>query len=174
MNWKELIFREMTAAYGGAEHLLDLVGDGDLQWKPSTGSNWMSTGQLLKHMAGACGESGRGFITGDWSQPDGTDAFELSREEMLPPAEKFPSVTSVGEARRHLEKDKKLAFELLAACSEKDLAEKVTFAPWDPEGLLLGHRLLQMVDHLKSHKAQLFYYLKLQGKPVDTCHLWGM
>ena len=30
------------------------------------------------------------------------------------------------------------------------------------------------VDHLKEHKAQLFYYLKLQGKPVHTGNLWGM
>ena len=31
-----------------------------------------------------------------------------------------------------------------------------------------------MVEHLATHKAQLFYYLKLQGKDVDTMHLWGM
>jgi hypothetical protein len=24
------------------------------------------------------------------------------------------------------------------------------------------------------HAGQLFYYLKLQGKPVNTGHLWGM
>ena len=38
----------------------------------------------------------------------------------------------------------------------------------------LGHRLLGMIGHLTQHKAQLFYYLKLQGKPVNTMHLWGM
>jgi hypothetical protein len=31
-----------------------------------------------------------------------------------------------------------------------------------------------MVTHLDVHKSQLFYYLKLQGKPVNTAHLWGM
>jgi hypothetical protein len=31
-----------------------------------------------------------------------------------------------------------------------------------------------MVGHLAQHKGQLFYYLKLQGKPVNTAHLWGM
>jgi hypothetical protein len=31
-----------------------------------------------------------------------------------------------------------------------------------------------MIDHLKAHKSQLFYDLKLQGKPVNTGHLWGM
>jgi hypothetical protein len=40
--------------------------------------------------------------------------------------------------------------------------------------MTLGPRLAQMVDHLVLHKAQLFYYLKLQGKPVHTGHLWGM
>jgi hypothetical protein len=29
-------------------------------------------------------------------------------------------------------------------------------------------KLLQMVDHLKQHKGQLFYYLKLQGKILNT------
>jgi hypothetical protein len=31
-----------------------------------------------------------------------------------------------------------------------------------------------MIGHLAQHKAQLFYYLKLQGKPVHTGHLYGM
>jgi hypothetical protein len=30
-----------------------------------------------------------------------------------------------------------------------------------------------MVDHLASHKSQLFYYLKLMGRPVHTGSLWG-
>ncbi|MDE0394080.1 MAG: hypothetical protein OYK82_04805, partial [Gammaproteobacteria bacterium] len=29
-----------------------------------------------------------------------------------------------------------------------------------------------MIWHLAQHKGQLFYYLKLQGKPVNTMHLW--
>jgi len=40
--------------------------------------------------------------------------------------------------------------------------------------MVLGHHLLQMVEHLNSHKSQLFYYLKMQGKPVNTGDLWGM
>jgi hypothetical protein len=40
--------------------------------------------------------------------------------------------------------------------------------------MILGRRLLQMVDHLKAHKGQLFYYLKLQGKPVNTHDYWGV
>lgn len=38
----------------------------------------------------------------------------------------------------------------------------------------LGVRLMQTVGHLTQHKSQLFYYLKLQGRPVNTMHLSGM
>jgi hypothetical protein len=31
-----------------------------------------------------------------------------------------------------------------------------------------------MVQHLDSHKSQLFYYLKLMGRDVNTMNLWGM
>jgi hypothetical protein len=40
--------------------------------------------------------------------------------------------------------------------------------------VVLVSRPKQMVDHLFCHKNQLFYYLKLMGKPVDTGSLWGM
>jgi hypothetical protein len=40
--------------------------------------------------------------------------------------------------------------------------------------MLLGHRLLSMVLHVMQHKGQLYYYLKLQGNPVNTGDLWGM
>jgi uncharacterized damage-inducible protein DinB len=80
----------------------------------------------------------------------------------------------VAEAKRLLQRDRQLALDMLAACSEEDLAHKPAPAPWDPTEMVLGRRLLQMVDHLKQHKGQLFYYLKLQGKPVGTGDLWGM
>ena len=67
-----------------------------------------------------------------------------------------------------MQDDKRFALQMLAACSEDRLAHDKAPAPWDPTELLLGHRLLQVVDHLKQHKGQLFYYLKLQGKSVNT------
>lgn len=176
MSWKELLKREMEANFKSAEGLLDLVEDEQLDWKPATGSNWMTVGQLLKHLAGGCGAPIRGFVTGDWGElPEGAaNASELSPEEMLPPAEKMPAVASVAEAKKQFAEDKQLAFDMLAQCSEEDLSRKPAPAPWDPSEMILGHRLLQMVNHLGSHKHQLFYYLKLQGKPVNTGHLWGM
>jgi len=48
-------------------------------------------------------------------------------------------------------------------------------APWEQgKDKLLGKHMLDMVDHLSIHKAQLFYYLKLMERPVDTISLWGM
>jgi uncharacterized damage-inducible protein DinB len=174
MNWKELLKAETQSTYTVTERLLALADDDGLQWKPPAGHNWMTTGQLLKHITTACGACFRGFVTGDWGMPAGKEFNELSPEEQLPPAEKLPTVESVAEAKRLLHEDQQVALEMLAACGEEDLAHKIATAPWDPTEIVLGHRLLQMVDHLKQHKGQLFYYLKLQGKPVNTGDLWGM
>ena len=98
----------------------------------------------------------------------------MSPEEMLPSAENMSTVQSVKEAKELLADDKKLALSMLAQCDEAKLHSEKRTAPWDPTETTLGHRLLQMVGHLDSHKGQLFYYLKLQGKPVNTQNLWGM
>ena len=171
MNWTELLKAEIQSAYTTTDKLLALVDDDALEWKPSTGRNWMTTGQLLRHITEGCGVAFRAFITGDWGLPEGTDISEMTQ---LPPAEKLPTLESVAEARRLLEQDKQLAFEMLASRGDQELARDKAPAPWDPTEMVLGHRLLQMVDHLKQHKGQLFYYLKLQGKPVSTGDLWGM
>lgn len=173
MNWKDLLKAEVQSTYAGTQRLLALVDEHALGWKPSTGSNWMTTGQLLKHLTQGCGATFRAFITGDFGLPEGKDFSDLPPEEQLPPAEKLPTVESVAEARRLLEEDQQVALELLAATGEERLAHSPAPAPWDPTAMVLGHRLLQMVDHQKQHKGQLFYYLKLQGKPVGTPDLWG-
>ena len=173
MNWTELLKTEIETTYRVAQNLIGMVDEDRLDWKPPTGSNWMTTAQLLCHLANACGMPFRGFVTGDWGMPEGGEAGGEAPEEMLLPAEKLPAVQSVAEARRMLGEDKQLALDMLARCSEERLANEPSTAPWDPTGIALGYRLLQMVDHLDKHKGQLFYYLKLQGKPVNTSHLWG-
>jgi len=174
MNWTELLKKEIEQAYQVTERLMDLVVDKELNWKPSTGTNWMTMGQLLMHITGSCGACCRGFVTGDWGMPEGMDAGNMSPEDMLPPAEKLPFVRSVAEAKRLLAEDKKVALEMLTKSGERDLVDRRVKAPWDPTDKMLGSCLLEMVGHLNLHKAQLFYYLKLQGKPVNTGHLWGM
>ncbi len=165
MNWRELIRSECKAEYHTARGLMDMLEESDLPWKPRTGVNWFTTAQLLKHVAEACGTNVRGFVTGDWVWPD--------IENMLPPAEKWPAVSSLEEAKKMLKEDEIITREMLSKVSDTDLDEKKIAAPWDPTERVLGYQLLQMVEHLRSHKHQLFYYLKLQGKPVNTEHLWG-
>ncbi len=174
MNWTELLYSEIESAYTTTERLLDMVDPHSLTWKPESGSNWMNTGQLLKHITNACGAGCQGFVTGDWGLPDGKNVEDLTPEEMLPPAEKLPAIDSVDEARQLLEDDKAIALRMVAEAGEESLAGKLIGAPWAP-GIKspLGRQLLQMVQHLERHKTQLFYYLKLQGKPVDTADLWG-
>ncbi len=173
MNWKELLKSEIESTYILTEGLFNLVDEDKLDWKPSIENNWMTTGQLLRHLSDACGAPIKGFVTGDWGMPEGVDLSDLSPEEMLPPAEKLPTVKSVSEAKKLLQKDKQIALDMLNKCNEETLTNQISKAPWDSSEMVLGHRLLQMVSHLSHHKTQLFYYLKLQGKEVNTTHLWA-
>ena len=117
----------------------------------------------------------KGFVTGDWTPPEGAAPEDASEEGMMPPAEKMPTVETVAQAKEMLAGDKQLAFEMIEQAGEEDLAKKEIAAPWNPtEQFPLGRHLMHMVHHLAGHKAQLFYYLKLQGKPVHTGSLWGM
>lgn len=170
MSFRDLIHGEMSAAYAAAEGLVAMADD--LDWKPSTGDNWMTTGQLLEHITTACGFMCDAFAKDQWLLPDGSDLAEASEEEMMPPAEALPSAESVEAALAALQADKASAFAALDANAER-LTEPVG-APWDPTPKPLGTQMLMSVNHLNQHKGQLFYYLKLQGKPVNTFHYYGM
>ncbi len=174
MKWTEILKSEAEQAYKVTEGLLKLVDKDKLNWKPATGGNWMTTGQLLHHLTQACGAGCKGFVTGDWGMPPGVDPSKMKPEEMLPPAEKMPTVKSIEEANKLLADDKRTAMRMIVEAGEQNLETKKAPAPWDPSPMVLGNRLLQMVNHLNIHKSQLYYYLKLQGKPVNTSHLWGM
>jgi uncharacterized damage-inducible protein DinB len=174
VNWTQFLKSEVETAYATTVKLMDKVDPNSLGWKPESGSNWMTVGQLLKHIAEGCGTGCRGFVTGDWGLPAGTKMEDLSFEEMMPPAEKLPTVASVDEAKKLLAEDKALALRMIDQAGETDLENKEIPVPWAPgTSLVLGRHLLHMVKHLDRHKSQLFYYLKLQGKPVNTVDLWG-
>jgi uncharacterized damage-inducible protein DinB len=174
VNWTKLLTSEIESTYATTARLLNKVDPDGLDWKPESGGNWMTVGQLLKHISNACGGACKGFVTGDWGLPAGTKLEDLSPEEMLPPAEKMPSIESVEEAQKLLLEDKTIALNMIGQAGENDLANKEIAAPWAPGvEYALGRHLLQMVQHLDRHKGQLFYYLKLQGKPVNTADLWG-
>ncbi len=174
MNWTQLLKAEIETTYKSTAKLLDRVDPDRLAWKPESGSNWMTVGQLLKHISDGCGAACKAFVTGDWGLPPGVKMEDLTPEEMMPPAEKLPTIGSVDEAKRLLAEDKVLAIRMIEQVGENDLANKDVAAPWAPNAsYVLGRHLLQMVQHLDKHKAQLFYYLKLQGKPVNTGDLYG-
>jgi hypothetical protein len=174
VNWTEFLRNEIETTYGTTARLLDKVDPTGIDWKPASGSNWMTVGQLIKHISNACGAGCKGFVSGDWGLPAGKELADLSPEENLPPAEKLPTVEDLDEARRLLAEDKAIALQMIDKAGENDLASKEMAAPWDPGvSLPLGRHLLRMIQHLDRHKSQLFYYLKLQGKSVNTADLWG-
>lgn len=171
MHWDRLLKTEMEPAYRAAEGLMKRVDDDTLGWKPPEGENWMTTGQLMKHMTEACGALFRGFVKGEWGFP--TDAPADGDGPGFMPAEEMPTVGSVAAALEALAADRELAQRMIEEAAGR--LDDPTPAPWDPENPLpLGQQLLGMVNHLNSHKTQLFYYLKLQGQPVNTLHLYGM
>jgi len=174
MNWTDLLTQSVEYNYATTDKLLDLVEDDKLDWKPETGDNWMTTGQLIRHIGSACGAASERFLTGDWGMPEGVNPADVPPDEMMPPAEKMEGYDSVAEAKEHLSKDKAVALRVIQEAGEERLASEPCPAPWDPTPMPLGMRMLTMVNHLDDHTGQLYYYLKLQGKPVNTMTRYGM
>lgn len=174
MNLTEILTQEANGMYAATEKLIKLVEPNDLGWKPATGKNWMTTAQLLRHCADGCGAPIKGFVTGDWGMPEGMKPEDMTPEQMLPPAKKLPAVQSVDEALHILSEDRKTALKYIAEAGEANLLGRRMTAPWGGHEMPLYQHLSSMIAHLGQHKGQLFYYLKLMGKDVNTTHLWGM
>lgn len=174
MNWTQFLKIEAERTYATTTRLMERVDPASLSWKPETGKNWMTVGQLLKHLTDGCGAACRGFVTGDWGLPEGARFEDIAPEEMLPPAEKLPALDSVEKALPLMLEDERLTLRMIDMAGEPALAGRDVEVPWMPGTKLpLGFRLHQMIEHLDRHKSQLFYYLKLQGVPVNTFDLWG-
>ena len=130
LSLKDLLRDEADNAYKVTEALFELVGDDELGWKPTTGTNWMSLGQLLMHCATACGSGIKGFVTGDWGLPDGVTFEDLPPEQSLPPAEKMPAADSVQGALAMLRDDRTVAHQFLDEVDEAALVAGKAKAPW--------------------------------------------
>lgn len=171
MTLTEILLAEAEANYVISERLIRRVGDDELKWTPSTGKNWMTVGQLLMHLASfGCGKAVRGFVTGDW----GTASEDSTEPDHIPPAEALPSVDTVRQALELLAADRTVTTDSIKAAGEANLLGRKVTAPWGGPELTLLQQLLQMIAHLAQHKGQLFYYLKLMGKDVNTADLWGL
>ncbi len=175
MQWTQLLNTMMEESFSTADKMMELVSDDELNWKPESGNNWMTVGQVLQHMTNSCGFCCNGFATGDWGMPEESCDTEKEHSDMFPPAETLPTTGSVAEARALLAKDRKLALAVVKEAGEDRLESEMSAAPWEPDNSRnLGLHCLGMVQHLDSHRHQLFYYLKLMGKDVNTMTLWGM
>jgi hypothetical protein len=166
----EILKEEALAMYRAAEGLFRRVED--LEWKPESGQNWMSTGQLLRHCTEACGMTIRGFVEEGWGVPAGAEIPE-DGESMLPGVEDLPSVGSVDEALERLARDRDVCMEVLSRVDEARLLTERSRPPWGGPEVTLFQHCLSMIWHLGQHKGQLFYYLKLQGQEVATWDLWA-
>ena len=164
MNWTELLTSEIEDAYRATDGLMARVAEDAIDWTPDAGGPWMSTRTLLRHLTDACGWCTANFVYDRWPQ------VMEGRPEDQPPTE----LASVAEARADLAKDKQRALDAIAEAGEEALGSRMIAAPWDPTERPLGQHLLGMVAHLNQHKAQLFYYLKMQGEPVNTFTLYGL
>ncbi len=175
MTLKDVLREEADRIYDVTEKLIRRVDASELGWKPASGRNWMTTAQLIMHCSNeSCGRAMQAFITGDFGLPEGTKFEDLPPEQAMPPAEAMPAVSSVEQALQLLAADREIAHRTLADCDESLLLSQRSTAPWGGPGVSLFQHLLHMIDHLDQHKGQLFYYLKLMGKDVNTSDLWGM
>jgi uncharacterized damage-inducible protein DinB len=169
MQLKTVLQNELDRAYDSTIHLMKMVDDTDLNWKPASGNNWMNMAQLLKHLATPNSFIFQGFISDKW--PVDPESFEnLKLEDTFPPLDQMPGITSVAEAIEELNADRDTTMEELNKSSNEQLSTKPAPLPWDRDKVLF-HRLLGSIEHFNMHKAQLFYYLKLLGKPVNTLDL---
>jgi uncharacterized damage-inducible protein DinB len=171
---KQILLEEAEKNYAITEKLFRKVENSMLDWKPPTGSNWMTVGQLLMHCSKyGSGMAVKGFVRGDWDLPELTETEDQNADQHFPPAEILPYVDSVEQALELLEEDRKLTLQCIEEVKDDDLLTKKPTAPWGGPPMTLYQYLLMMIAHLTLHKSQLFYYLKLMGKDVDTFDLWG-
>jgi len=168
MDVADLLRRQAEDAYRATDGMMAMVKDDELGWRPAGDALWMTMGELLHHLPEACGACARAFMTGDWSPlmaPGGAEGGG-------PPPMK--SASSVAGARAALAADRAAFLETIAAAGGEALAARMTTAPWNPVERPLGFQMEECIQHLLSHKSQLFYYLKMLGRPVHTGHLWGI
>ena len=170
MTLTQVLLDEAEETYAIVERLICRVADDELSWKPHEGHDWMTMGQLLMHLAGyGCGKAVQGFVKGEWPSEVESD----DPEAHVPPPAALPTVLSVREALDLLAEDRRATLSCIAAAGERNLLARRIEAPWGGRELPLFQQLLEMLKHLTQHKGQLFYYLKLMGKTVDSRDLWG-
>jgi hypothetical protein len=150
--------------YRATRGLIQLTPEEKFTYKPKEGL--LTIAQVIKHLSSALGASLVMGVKEEWPP--------MSDEEMLPPAEKFPSAVSVATALEEIDADWRVLLEEIEKITDGEFAKNQIRVPWMPAPMTLQEYMLQSAEHLSNHRMQLFIWLKLSGEPLHTGHLYGM
>jgi hypothetical protein len=159
------------------KHIVDatrgLIGKtpGDkLSWRPD--QSFLKLSAVLHHVSNAVGSQLRDVMNDGWEYRSEEGGGDDGGSSGLPPADAFPVVKSVDEARKMIDADWKLFEERFAALDEDTFNRQVCKIPWMAPGTTLKEYMLLTTEHLSNHRMQLFMYLRLLGVKVDTSNLY--
>lgn len=150
--------------FKAARGLIELTPQDKLGFKPKEGL--MNVGQVLKHLTGCLGESLAMALSNSWP--------EIPEEEMLPAADKMPSIESVDNALEAIDRDWELFKGEMEKITDGEFNQNQINVPWMPYPMTLLEYMMQAMEHLSNHRMQLFIWLKLSGEDLNTGHLYGM
>ncbi len=141
--------------------LISLAPAGKLDWRPAPG-NYMTLGQLLHHLAMCPGI----LVAAVNNAFPPADAFEKFIQEDL------KNTKTPEAAQREASRGWEEAKAAISGLSEADFQKRMVTVPWGPP-TALWRVCLSMADHWANHKYQLFFYLKLLDKPVNSATLYA-
>jgi DinB superfamily len=162
---REQFLTYAAGIYGATRSVMKAVPADMVQHRPRP--EMMSIAQLIRHTASACAGPIGMMLGGDFPKPEGG-------ELKLPTVEEMEGYDTVQEALDHLDRDEKQLRELVMGLSEEEFQTREVQPPWLPMPVAIWFFGLMMLDHLSTHRVQLFQYLKAEGLPVNTMTLWGM
>lgn len=143
-------------------HLIELVPAKKLDWKPAAKGVYSDLGHILGHlldcMAGLCSVFHRAFPK---------ELAELSTRKELP----VNHSCTPQEALHRFAEYAGYIDRGFALCTDMDLSRTLPSA-FRPQGSPMLSLLLNNLEHLISHRYQLFFYLKLSGIAVGTADIY--
>jgi len=144
------------------QHLIGLLREDDIAWKPQLEQRAMDVAHLLSHLleclAGFCAVLYKVF-------PEPLAHFEELK--------KLPVNHGCGteEALTRIARYSSCIREGFAQCDDDDLKRMIPTV-FVPAGETVMTLLLGNFEHFVNHKYQLFLYLKFMGHPVTTRDLY--
>ena len=160
--------QKVQAAVGRMEHLVSLVPVDQLNWRPAPANQEVREVMDLGHVLGHSLDCMAGFCA----------AFLAAYPEELAEFRELKSARvnhfcTPSEWKERIGIYKEGIAKGFQLCTDEDLKRPVVTI-FMPEGELLGSILLNNLEHLVSHKYQLFFYLRLLGVQVGTADLYDL